>query len=73
VMLTISLGPLIWRQLGGTAGEFPVMWLLVAWIVLRGIHDKWVGRLVPAVCWGFFALPDDDRLTHTDDGHHMGG
>lgn len=36
--------------------------LILLWMVLLLVHDKIRGRLVPAVCWGMFALRDDDRL-----------
>ena len=61
------------QLLGSSASDFPVIQLLLAWIVLGAIYDKFVGKLVPAVCWGFVALPDDDRLPDPVDGIHNGG
>lgn len=42
------------------AAVFPLMLVV---LVLHFVSRKIAGRLVPAICWGFFALPDDDRLT----------
>lgn len=58
--------PLVLRPLGFQAFDFPLLPLLFAWLVILGIYDKFAGRLVPAICWGLMALPDDDRLPDGD-------
>ncbi|TWU42075.1 hypothetical protein Poly41_03710 [Novipirellula artificiosorum] len=41
--------------------------LVLIWMAAIILHEKLAGRLVPAVCWGFFALRDDDRITPITD------
>ncbi|WP_164101410.1 hypothetical protein [Candidatus Laterigemmans baculatus] len=41
--------------------KLPIL-LALTLLLFRIVYNKLVGRLVPAVCWGFFALPDDDRI-----------
>lgn len=41
----------------------PVGTLLLVWFMALMVHGKVYGKLVPAYCWGFFATPDDDRIT----------
>ncbi|OYP33955.1 hypothetical protein [Rhodopirellula sp. MGV] len=39
-------------------------WILPSFIAVFALvflHGRIFGKLVPAVCWGFFAVPDDDR------------
>ncbi|PNY34454.1 hypothetical protein C2E31_23245 [Rhodopirellula baltica] len=43
-------------------------WILPSFIAvfaLEFLHGRIFGKFVPAVCWGFFAVPDDDRLDTT--------
>lgn len=63
IVLAPVVGRLVW---GSVVSDFaytklPIL-LALALILLRIVYDKLLGRLVPAICWGFFALPDDDRI-----------
>ncbi len=62
VIATVTLGPFTWRQLGYDAFDFPTFRLLMTWFILRWGYNRVVGKLVPAICWGFLAIPDDDRI-----------
>ena len=45
----------------------PIGTFILIWLIAMIVHSKIYGRLVPAYCWGFFAVQDDDRI-NTDDG-----
>jgi uncharacterized protein (DUF983 family) len=61
-ILAILLGPGIAWQMGLRPQNYPMGWLILLWMVSIWVYDKLAGRLVPAICWGVFALRDDDRL-----------
>lgn len=61
-LVAIIAGPMLATTLGMQTRDYPTGWLICLWMVLIVIHDKLTGRLVPAVCWGLFAMQDDDRL-----------
>ena len=61
-ILAITTVPLLASFVDVQLKEYPMLPLILLWMVLLLVHDKIRGRLVPAVCWGMFALRDDDRL-----------
>ncbi|EGF27343.1 hypothetical protein RBSH_04138 [Rhodopirellula baltica SH28] len=44
----------------------PIGTLLILWFAASIVHSKLYGRLVPAYCWGFFAVQNDDRIIAED-------
>ncbi|MCR9209567.1 MAG: hypothetical protein NXI28_15145 [bacterium] len=40
----------------------PIGTFILIWLIAMIVHSKIYGRLVPAYCWGFFAVQDDDRI-----------
>ncbi|TWT50762.1 hypothetical protein Pla22_35050 [Rubripirellula amarantea] len=62
VMLVV---PIFARGMGWIAFTPPVGFMVIGFVVAVILNDRIFGRLVPAVCWGWFALHDDDRLAST--------
>lgn len=63
VLLIITLSSRVFDSLGIIALEhFPLFTIWFGFLGLCDVYDKVVGRLVPAVWWGFFPLRDDTGL-----------
>lgn len=50
------------RMLGVAPADLSMFSLVFGYFVIFAVYDRVGGKLVPAVCWGLFAVPDDPRL-----------
>jgi hypothetical protein len=63
VVLAIALSSRVFDSLGIIAlQQFPLFTMWFGYMGLCTVYDRVVGKLVPAVWWGFFSLSDDPRL-----------
>ncbi|KAA1258927.1 hypothetical protein LF1_14510 [Rubripirellula obstinata] len=61
-LLVAMYTPIALQMVGVITVPNSVVLVPIFFLIVQGIHTCVSGKLVPAVCWGFFALRDDDRL-----------
>ena len=74
VLLILSLSGLLFDRLGLIAiTDVPLLKIYFLYVGLCAVYDRVVGKLVPAVWWGFFSLRDDPRLNTQSDKNSISG
>ncbi|MEL6108987.1 MAG: hypothetical protein AAFU85_23510 [Planctomycetota bacterium] len=61
-IVAIAFGPMLFQMLGLDPGAFPLIESFLVLGLVHSVYNRITGQLVPAVCWGWFAFRDDDRI-----------